>query len=364
MTDDCLSVPELLDLHEEGSDRPPEVLSHVENCPRCAALMRALPALVHGHPPVAPELHIGTVAETGEPGRIEAGQIWCAIAPDQPDRRYVVVVLGHRRGQEDGVVVVPTSTQLENATELDLVVEASTLPYHFVACPWNFGVVLPDQLEEYLGSLTGEAFRDLVSLHRFTLAGDPMAGELHVGPTVLSSADDRLIWRAEQLNTIKPLYGPWSNRLSDRTENVATQAASDPLSAVVLAAMEAQDHDSASLAEMAHVSRSSVDNLCDDRLDLTDQTDVDAVGAILRVLALSFERIEQPLITSLRAQSGGLRAGVRPTDRLAARRRPGVSAQRANKLLRADLSEVDDSPKAREQAISDYVRALTDRIDG
>ncbi|MGH9891113.1 MAG: hypothetical protein ACREA0_03850 [bacterium] len=362
MTDDCLSVLELLDLRDEATDRPPEVLSHVANCPRCAALMRVLPTLVYVHPPVAPELHVGTVVQTEEPGRIEAGQVWRAIAPNQPDRSHVVIVLGQRRGREDGVVVAPTSTRLENATELDLVVEASTLPYRFMACPWNFGVVFPNQLEEYLGSLSGEVLRDLVALYRFTLAGDPIVGELSVGPTALASEDDRLTWRAEQLNTIKPLYEPWSSRLHDRDEDVATQAG-DRLSAVVLAAMDAQGHDNASLAEAAHVSRSSVDDLCAERLDLTDQTDIDAVGAILGELALSFERIERPLISSLHAQSGGLRVGLRPTDRLAARRRPGVSAEHANELMRADLSEVDDSPAARERAVADYVRAVADRLE-
>lgn len=357
MTNDCLSIIELLDLRLNQTGESSLQREHVEQCPRCAGLFRRLPELGAAEPPQSSSLRTEaslTIADNGD----LPGQIWCAHAPDSPERRYVVVVLGHHRRDEESIVVAPTSTSLQNASEFDLLVEPSPLPYRFMVSPWNFGVVVVDQLDELVGRLPPEALAELLSLYRSMLGNDLGVDVSHVGPSISSSADERLIWRAEEIKATKPLYAPWARRASEEFDASPTELFSN----VVRAALVAEGHDESSLAEYAHVSASSIAAFLDDRLDLTDQEDIEDVVAVVRALHLSFEQVEASLRASLHRRPGGQRIGRGSAERLAARRRPDISAEEAGRLLRAGLSEVDDSDKARELAIASYVNAVANQL--
>src|SRR5205807_540208 len=133
MTGECLSIMELLQLKDSSGSELPEAEEHVRTCPRCRGLLRSLPDVRPGDAPRdIPQLHARPDTRVEVVDNVRAGQVWLARAPDAPDRRYVVVVLGRRRDTSDGVVVAPTGTELGQATDLDLLLDESPLGYPLV----------------------------------------------------------------------------------------------------------------------------------------------------------------------------------------------------------------------------------------
>jgi hypothetical protein len=132
----------------------------------------------------------GTVAAIGEPA--------C-------DELLPVVVLAEG---EDALTVVPVSERVDLATEWDLVLPVQALGYQAIVEVWNYGSVLPEQLDEVLAELEPETFSGLRSLARAAASGgEPLAG-VAVGPPVLDDADPRLLFQDAEAERCKVFWGP------------------------------------------------------------------------------------------------------------------------------------------------------------
>lgn len=363
MTGECLSILELLDLRASGVEGAEEARNHVRTCPRCRGLLRTLPDMdIAEESSDAPEIKARPTAPKAGTDRPRAGQVWLASAPEVPDRRYVVVVIGRRRGPRNGILVAPTTTQLGAATDLDLLVDERPLGYEFTVSTWNFGTVLPGQLETYLGSLADEDLSHIKSLYRLVVA-DEQEGvdDGRVGPKTAGRDDERLIWRAEQIESLRPLWRPWRKLTAEERQPSPSGVLS--LSGVLSSVFQKKEWDAVSLAEAAHVSTTDVDALLADRLDLTDQRDVESVASILHELGLKFEEIEAPLRETLNSSPGGLRLGTGGTERIAARTFADVTEEQRSKEIYEGLAKVDDSEEARRRAIESYLQEVAHQLD-
>jgi hypothetical protein len=135
------------------------------------------------------------------------------------------------------------------------------------------------------------------------------------------------------------------------------------LSGVLSNVLQRKEWDAVSLAEASHVSTTDVDALLADRLDLTDQRDVESVASILHELGLKFEEIEAPLRATLNSSPGGLRLGTAGTERTAARTFADVSEEQRSREIYEGLSQVDDSEEARRRAIESYLQEVAHQLD-
>lgn len=101
--------------------------------------------------------------------------------------------------------------------------------------------------------------------------------------------------------------------------------------------------------------------MLNDRLDLTDQSDVPDVQRVLTVIRLDDGR--DPVRASLQRSRGGMRRATGAETAIAARSFAGVSdAERERDLMRDQIA-IDESPRAREGAVESYLQALEKQID-
>lgn len=366
--DECLSVMELLELRELGVvEDSPEAI-HLRSCPRCRAALQTMPSVASVAPTrEVPQLKARPISRLTADD-VRAGQIWTATDFDVPDRRFIVVVVGKRKDTPDTIVVCPTSVELDQATDLDLIVDPSTIGHPFMICAWHFGTVFRSQLENCLGSLHVETLEGLKGLYQHALTGKGDLSQQVTGTGMGGSDDLRQIWRSEQLEQWRPLWHPVRHRLAVMetaagTHPVTPRVSGPSLGDVVRELVGGEEWDARSLIEAAHVPAAHLGALLSNRLDLTDQSDAESVAAIIHALALGSEEVEQLLRGTLEASPGGLRIGTAGTTRIAARSFAHVSDETRAKELRDSLSKVDDSPEARNRAVDSYVDAVLQRLD-
>lgn len=368
--DECLSVMELLEIRESGLVEDSPEAAHLRTCPRCGALLQTMPAFesvsAAGQTPRLKAHRISSITVDD----VHAGQVWTAKNPDVPDRRSIVVVMGRRKDSSNMFVVCPTSVEVEEATDLDLLVDQLPVGYPFMVCAWHFGTVFESQLEDCLGSLSDDSLETLKALYRHALLGKGEVSFQGTGSGVGGSNDPRLVWRAEQLEEWRSLWQPVRQRVVELEANAeAAESGSEPktlapsLGEVVRKLVEGEEWDEHSLAETAHVPVAHLGALLSNRLDLTDQSDVDSVAAVIHTLEFDSEDAELFLRRTLENSPGGLRIGTAGTDRVAARSFADVSDATRARELREGLSKIDDSPRARQRAIDTYVETVLQRLD-
>lgn len=368
--DECLSAMELLEIRESGLVEDSSESAHLRTCARCGALLQTMPALESVHAPEqTPRLKARRIIAVTVDD-VHAGQVWTAKSPDAPDRRFIVVVMGRRKDSSNMFVVCPTSVELEEATDLDLLVDQSPVGYPFMVCAWHFGAVFRSQLEDCLGSLSDNSLETLKALYRHALVGKGEVSFQGTGPGVGGPNDPRLIWRTEQLEKWRSLWHPVRQRVVEmEADSEAAETGPEPkplapsLGDVVGKLVEGEEWDEPSLAETAHVPAAHLGVLLRNRLDLTDQSDVDSVAAVIHTLEFDSEDAELLLRRTLEKSPGGLRIGTAGTDRVAARSFADVSDATRARELREGLSKIDDSPRARQRAIDAYVETVLQRLD-
>jgi hypothetical protein len=364
--DECWSTLELLDLRQTMTDGVSEAPPDILGCPRCSALLSSLPDIRIPDDRDAPRIGAPPSLVTAPPDRISAGDVWVAVAPDESERRYVVVVIGKRQDTNDGIVVAPTSPDVYEATDLDVKIDDSPLGYPFLVSAWNFGTILRRQLVETLGRLGQEQFAAVKAAYRRALGGDSAEDIEPVGPDIVSTADPRLLWRDEQIHALRLLWRPRRAALvseESKAEAGERVAAGESLGRFLKQLFLAGEWDEATVAEQSHVSIGEVTKIALDHLDLTDGSDIDTVAKVINGLGLVSEEAEVLLRGSLRRSAGGLRIGTGGPMRRAARSFADVSDERRSNDLFADATSIDDSPRSRGQAMDNYVDATLDRLE-
>lgn len=368
-TEECLSIMELLELRASGGTVPSGAQRHVDRCPRCAGLLRALPGLIAEEtPPETLDLRARPVTTDKTVRDVHAGQVWLIRAPAAPGQLFVAVVLGRRRDAAEAVVVAPTSDEIQHATDLDVLIDDSVLGYAFMVSTWNFGTVLTEQLQECLGTLPESDQSVVRSVYSLVVTGESPTLPVTTGVGTAGPEDERLLWRSEQLAAVLPLWGPWRQQQTDQESELLTgemtrDTVELSLSVLIHEALDEGEWDIVSLAEAAHVATTHIQAILEDRLDLTDQTDVDAVAAAIHAIRRDFDQIEPYLRRSLECSSGGLRIGLAGTDRIAARTRAEVGEDQRRRRLWEGLASVDESDVARRRAIESYVQAVETRLE-
>lgn len=359
----CLSVIELLSLLEPGG--PPEAASHLRRCRRCAALAERLPRLKLDTvpPPTAlPEsIALQPRAHRPRPKQVSTGQLWIATSSPGGTEREVVAIVGRPPGDHDYVIVAPTSTEIHQATDTDLIVDDSPLGYPHLVSLANQGTMKRWQLVQYLGRVERSVRADIVALYRW-LTGIGQEPELLTtkGPPILSSEDPRLGFRSLQAERLGSLWAAADAELAQEHEPLSEDE-DVTLGRLVALELEGGAWDRSTLLEQSHVEGVHLDAVLADKLDLTQASDIPAVARIVSTL-----HIPDPLPAvahALERSPGGLLVGGGTGERMAARSWHAVTPeQRTRDLLRGQY-EVDDSPEGRKQAMAAYLRDLESELD-
>jgi hypothetical protein len=363
--DDCLSMLELLEIRS-GATASTEVQAHISDCPRCRVLLEVvevpaadLDGVAFGElaVPVNPR---APVEDGGQ--QIKTGDLYQATG-DQSHVREVVVVIGRVPERDDVYIVAPTSTALEQASDLDLIVLESPLGYPHLVCLWNQGQVFGDQLGEPLGRLDRAKREQLVSLHQAATGQATIVRRVGVGAPLQGRDDPRRIFQALAGDRLRLLYGPVDRSL-EHLEDQRPLAGEEQLVGDLLAgALSSESWDISSLVEVARVSRSDLDRLRDNDLDLTDRRVVVTLAAVLVALEIPPDEAEEPVRATLARAAGGERVAQSGPTRLAARSYADIGEEQRARDLYRDLSTVDTSPPARRRAIERYWAELIDELE-
>ncbi len=368
---DCLSVMELLEFRNAGEAADHEARAHLNRCPRCTALLERLPEVRADEalrlPASLPEAPARRESQPG-PDEIRVGQLWLATAPSQPDWSCPVAVIGRPRQRPGTALVAPVAEEIEEASDLDLMIERSPLGYRHLIGVWDYGSVFEHQLKEYVGALSDQEKACLVALYRHIVAGDPFPRMARVGPSLAGADDPRRRFRDLLLERTRPLYGPVReaalNEAPQPSEGEAPAAAGDPTFGSILAGVLAgPDWDRQTLLETAQLSGTELDRFLSDSLDLTTQQDVEPLARTIRVLDLDVDEVREPVMLSLAVSPGGqLRAGNHEFA-AAARAFSCVSEEEVTRDLYRRYVDIDQAPEARRRAIDAYWQALVEKLE-
>jgi hypothetical protein len=367
---ECLSLMELLDLRAGAEDT--ETRQHLDDCPRCRAVLERLPA----------ELSLPSLPETTAalaprpplplPGRVGTGQLWRTSATKEHDWSWVVAVIGISAESEDRILVAPVIAEPELATERDLLIDSQALGYQAFIDLQNLGSLLRTQLVECVGTLSRPQAEGLVALYRWTLAGDSEPKGLPTGPRVLVQEDPRLLAAEGRGDELRTLWRDADAQVTDEAaENDLDGEFDQPsetgvgLAEVLRPRVEGPDAewDRASLLEHTGIDGARFDKFVTDRLDLTDKTDIDDLANVLHVLDVQWEDAEHAVAVSLDISRGGRREASGPAMPMAARSQPGTPGEDVTRDLYADQSEIDRSSKARRLEIAAYLAELRRALD-
>ena len=358
---ECLSLMELLDLRAGAEDT--ETRQHLDDCPRCRAVLEGLPA----------ELSLSSLPETTAalaprlalplPDRVGTGQLWRAGATGERDWSWVVAVIGISAESEDRILVAPVVAEPELATERDLLIDSQALGYQAFVDLQNLGSLLRTQLVECLGTLSRPQAEGLVALYRWTLAGDSEPKGLPTGAAVLGEEDPRLLAAEERAEELRTLWRDTDAQVTDLEEVGSEQETG--LAEVLQLRLEGHDAewDRAALLERTGIDGGRFGQFARDRLDLTDKTDVQDLAKVLHVLDVPWEEAERAVAISLSGSPGGRREATGPAMPMAARSRPGASEEDIAHDLYADQSEVDRSAEARSVEVAGYLAELRQALD-
>ncbi len=368
----CLSLMELLDVRLGAVDA--YAAAHLEDCPRCQALLADLPRELALPELPTPRHREPVRARLPAPiARVGTGALWRAVVHPDSDFAWVVAIIGRAPDAEDRVLVAPVVGDVALATDADLLLDSTALGYAAFADLANLGAIVETQLIEPLAELPGLTAEALVALYRATLgAGQPIASEL-TGTPVLDENDPRLLAAAERREALRSLWRTADAQvedLEDDAERAEPTAASPSAAPISLAAMlEARltgpnaEWDRSTLLAKSGADGANVDAFLADRLDVTDKRDVVDLAQVLYSLRLPWDEAEPAVVITLTRSSGGSRQAEGPTLPMAARARPGTSEEEVAEHLYADQSSIDTSAVARQQEIALYVAELRRALD-
>lgn len=375
MTSDlnCPSLIELLDLRLGEDDAA--TAAHLESCPRCQALLAALPGkleLPELPPPTRAWALPERVRQEMSTPHVSTGTLWRAVPEAEDDFAWVVAIIGRAPDADDRLLVAPVVGEAPSATDCDLLLDDTVLGYEAFVDLGNIGVIIERQLREPLAELPGPAVQALVGLYHATLgAGDPPADEL-TGAPALEESDPRLLATAERHEALRSLWRAADAQVDDLDEFSSAEPVVVPVSPAPIslaAALEARlvgpaaEWDRATLLEDSGADGASLDAFLADRLDLTDKGDVPDLARVLRSLELPWDEAEPAVVTTLTRSSGGSRHADGPTLPMAARSRPGSSEEEIAEQLYADQSLIDASAQARQREIAVYLTELRRALD-
>jgi hypothetical protein len=358
---DCLSMLELA-AYRAGEDVP-GAEQHLTGCARCRALLAGLPEL---QPPALPESgpelpHLQPRADQARPQDLKTGQLWTAGPEHETGWRELVVVLAPQPAVDghEMVLVAPVDTAFDDAISTDLIVNESPLGYRHLVSVGMQGIVLREQLERYRGRLELPEREALVDIYRALLGQSQRATQAPTGPPLAGPNDPRTSARAARADELRWLFAPADRLLGQEPEDDAPEMIT--LGGVLGGVLAGDEWDRSSLLTAAGVDGGVFDRMLDDRLDLTDQSDVPDVQSVLTVIRLDDWRA--PVRATLQRSRGGMRRATGAEPAIAARSFAGVSdAERERDLMR-DQTAIDESPPARERAVESYLQALEKQID-
>lgn len=360
--EECLSILELLDL-SDGNSMDVGARAHVEGCSRCSVLYKSLDLASSDDDdissPPKPDLTITPPLQSPTPDLISGGQLWRVSIGGCAE---VVAIVGISRQLERAFIATVASPEIEQATDLDLIIHDSVLEYPFMLSAWNFGTMLGTQLDQFLGSLSSEDLDRLRELHKHIITGRgrPPTG---VGVPVSSSQDPRLLWQNRELERTRPLWREANSRvaaLADAEDPGKDRSSS--LGSLLNLVLSSDEWELNTLVEAAKIESSHLQTFLDDRLDLTEQTDIEPLAKVIRVLGLTFQDVESAIETSLWKSEGGELKGRRGFHKLAARAsKPSVA--RSDRDIYRGLEELDKSDAARKRSIADYLGHLEELLE-
>ena len=378
---DCLSLMELLDLRADRGDIV--AAAHLADCPRCRALLATVPDQLRlseqpataraAHRPDASARTRGSVPQP----RIGTGALWRAVPDAGSDFAWVVVIIGRVRDADDRLLVAPVIGAAHLATDADLLLDGSLLGYDAFVDVSNLGVIVADQLIEFLDDLPTATAAAVVTLYRATLgSGEPPPADLR-GTPVLAVADPRVLAAAGRADALRALWRPADSQVEDAEEEKAetatqqaTEAAGEPslvvkIDDVISARLSGPDTkwDRSGLLEQSGADGALLDAFLAGRLDLTDKSDVSDLALVLHTLQVPWDAAKPAVIRTLGSSAGGARQAEGPSLPLAARSRPGSSDEDVTEQLYADQSTVDASAEARRGEIDSYVAQLRKALD-
>lgn len=346
---ECLSILELLDIR--NGDAPADSRAHAQDCPRCSVLLATL------QPFDQPQLSTAELAVVGRPQaeppeRVGSGQVWTVASPDAGFQELVVII-GRSPQQEDQLVAAPVTTEIGMATDLDLLLDPELFGYAAMADMASQGLLFETALETFIGRMGRPQTEQLVALYRAVVGDAEIPEDAPTGLPVLGPEDPRLVARQVRHERFASFW-----REVDATVDAEEpEPQAEPLSVLLSQAM-ADEWDRNSLLEATSITGEALDAFFADRLDLTDQSDIEQVGALICKLHLPLKNAMPAVEASLMRSPGGLRVADQNVQRAAARSKRGADPAEVTNLLFARSSRVDDSADARGQAISSYLRSL------
>jgi hypothetical protein len=252
------------------------------------------------------------------------------------------------------VLIAPVDTCLDNATSTDLIVDRSPLGYRHLVSVGLQGPMLTDQLERYLGRLERPERQALADIYSQLFGAGEGTSAGAIGLSLTGAEDPRASARAARAEELRPLFAPADRLLGQEDEPLT-------FGALLAGVIESAEWDRPSVLTATGVSGASLDRMLEDRLDLTDRSDVADVRRVINLVQL--EDWRDPVSHSLRRSPGGLRVATGGEPAIAARSFAGVSdAERERDLMR-DQTGVDKSPEARERATESYLAELEKELD-
>jgi hypothetical protein len=363
---DCLSLMELLEIKNAGGAADAESRAHLEHCDRCGALLAQLESDELARVEVPERLPLLTSArgEIARPEQATAGQLWLAMSPASPKWRYPVVVIGRPRQRPGTVLVAPLVEEIDEATDLDVLVGGGPLGYPAAAAIWAYGTIFEHQLAEYIADLGIELLEEIRGLYRYVAGADERPAPAHVGPALGGPDDPRRLFRQELQGRLRPLYEPVrSAEVGEPPALETTVAGETPTFGVLLdSILGGVEWDRQALLERADLSAERLDMILGDWLDLTHRRDIEPLARTLKTLELDPAEVEAPILRSLRHSRGGeLRPGTSELS-VAARASTGAAEEEVERDLYRGLEDIDESPAARDRAAATYWKALLEKL--
>jgi hypothetical protein len=361
---ECLSLMELIELKETGTTRHVE---HVESCPRCQAVLRSLTvpeAVEQSGARAAHDLPNAPSREQVRTPEIVPGAIWTA-GSDDIGFREIVAVVGRSRRDPRLVVVVPVSEEIEDATDLDLILDSTVLGYPALLAVWNHGWIYCDQLAAPIGALEEPPREEMTALYRWVVGGGERPALTTVAGPAISDLDDaRNLRRDEERERLQSLWRRVSCDQEPEDEEDESRLVASPqpsFGSLVAASLASNEWDEVTLAERTSMERADLERIVHDDLDLTRLTgEARRVASLVKVLDFNLEEIEQPLRLSLAHGRGG-EPIAGEYYQAAARAAPGVSEEQIRNDLYTD--RIDESEEARSRRIEEFWRTVLEFYD-
>ena len=379
----CLSLMELLDLRADPGDQV--AAAHVADCPRCRALLAALPdQLQLPDQPFAAQApdRAALVEPAARPAapqqRLRTGALWRAVPEPGSDFAWVVVIIGRTADADDRVLVAPVIGSGHIATDADLLLDRSVLGYDAFVDMNNLGVIVDTQLVDPVVELPTATAQAVVALYRATIgSSEPPPADIR-GTPVLDATDPRVLASAERAEALRALWRRADRQVDDADEDdvemgtaPAEAGQRSPVTVVTLDRVlwtrlvgPDAEWDHAGLLEQSGADPALLDAFLAGRLALTDKNDIGALARVLHTLQVPWEtEAKAAVLHTLARSAGGSRVADGPSLRVAARSQAGSSDEDVTEQVYADQSRVDASPQARRGEIDAYVAQLRKALD-